>query len=197
MKNSLVLIHRMSDDAQQSRPRFEVLLNPLFDRLWSFVSKLEWQRYDAEDLLHDAILRAYTAYEQLRDLEKFKSWIFQIVYRESVTRQRRKRVTPFLDIPLDENMVADSSSWEACSWESSLVHFGEEVQRAVDDLVMPHREVIWLRYVEGFEHIEMARILSITEGTVASRLSRARALLKERLWEYVKEIGFGRDTNEM
>ena len=80
---------------------FEGLLVPLLDRLWSFARRLSPEQ--AEDLLQEAVLKAYRFFNTLQDRQKFKPWIFQILHRQWLSVMRNRR--PFLDLPFDEIVV--------------------------------------------------------------------------------------------
>jgi RNA polymerase sigma factor (sigma-70 family) len=68
---------------------------------------------------------------------------------------------------------------------------GDEVMIAINELPRDFRTIMILCYVEEFQYEELAAIFDIPIGTVRSRLSRARGLLKDKLKEYAKTVGFG------
>ena len=74
--------------------------------------------------------------------------------------------------------------------ETAQDFVGDEVAKALNDIDVDFRTVIVLCDLEGFTYEEMAKILDIPIGTVRSRLHRARNLLKERLIEYARKMGY-------
>jgi RNA polymerase sigma-70 factor (ECF subfamily) len=175
-------------------PSFETLLAPVFDRLWSFIQKLSKDGVWAEDIFQETTLKAYRALHTLQDPSRFKPWIFQIAYREWVSSKRREAQVPFFDLPLDENMFIDHNPWDSFSFEAPQFSLGEEIEKELENIDQHLRQVILLKYMEGFDYQEIAHILGVSEGTVASRLFRAKALLKEKLWQIAKEKGWVKDS---
>ncbi len=167
---------------------FEVLLSQVLERLWSFAYKLTSQQIQAEDLFQEGVLKAFQAFGVLQDKGKFRSWIFQILHRTWISTYRKK--AHFLDIPLNEDLFINNNSWDLFPWDENGEKFGEEVEVQLNSLVPEFREVIWLKYVEDFNYQEIAKILNVSEGTVASRLFRAKELLKEKLMTHAKEKGW-------
>ncbi len=122
---------------------------------------------DAEDALSTAIIKAYEHLASLRDKNKFKAWIMSIIANEA------------------KNMISKNSRLQLVD---DVTVFGEAVEEdhntiwdSVMELGEQHRQIIVLYYYDGFSTREIARILKIREGTVKSRLSRARQSLKEIL----------------
>lgn len=119
---------------------------------------------DAEDAVSDAILKAYSHLEDLKNIKKMKAWLFQILVNESKNCLKKRQKIEFSDV------FVDRAPQEAET--SDLFEF-------VCQLEERFREVIILYYFEGFRVKEIAKILEINEGTVKSRLSRARLKLKQ------------------
>ncbi|MGH7601541.1 MAG: sigma-70 family RNA polymerase sigma factor, partial [bacterium] len=95
---------------------------------------------------------------------------------------------PLVDIELDESLLADAGgSFEVRAFENLL---DDEVQAAFDALPVEFREVIVLADIEELSYREIAEILNIPMGTVASRLYRGHSLLRERLKEYARQHGY-------
>ncbi len=126
-------------------------------------------REDAEDVVSESILKAYRHLSELKNSRKMKAWLFQIIANESKTcLRKRKRVElteDFSAFPTEE-YVPESSF--------DLLEF-------VYHLNDGFKEVILLYYFESFRVKEIAQILAVSEGTVKSRLSRARQELKKAL----------------
>lgn len=124
-------------------------------------------RQDAEDAVSEAVLRAYEKIHTLRDQDRFRPWIMQITANEARKLYgKKKQVTPMEDM------------------ESYMPVFRDE-NHELWDVVMQmesvHREVIMLYFYERFSIREIGRILRVPEGTVKSRLSRAKEKLRMML----------------
>ncbi|MDE7446033.1 MAG: RNA polymerase sigma factor [Lachnospiraceae bacterium] len=124
---------------------------------------------DAEDVVSESILKAYSHLAELKDAKKIKAWLFQIIANESKTCLRKRK-----RIELTEDPSLFSAKEDTTETPYGLLD-------CVYQLGESFREVILLYYFEEFRVKEIARILAISEGTVKSRLSRAREALKEAL----------------
>jgi len=141
---------------------------------------------NAEDLMQDSMLRACEGYRELREPEAVRTWFFTILFRTHFNRQRSsKRHPEALECDLSEAQFEHAlecwptdglSSGTSSGWPSL-----EEISLAIDDLDDSLRTVVVLVDVEGFRQREVAGMLHIPEGTVASRLFRARRLLRDAL----------------
>lgn len=140
-------------------------------------------RENAEDVAQEALTRAYRRFRHLRDRDRFRAWLVRVTWRAALDRQRsdRRRLLRETE-PLastDSNSTAD-----AVAARERAAH----VWRAIDALPPKLRIVIVLASIEGHDVHEVARLLAIPDGTVKSRLSAARARLKEQL-QWLKSDG--------
>lgn len=122
---------------------------------------------DAEDALSETIMKAYEHLAGLREKEKFKSWIMTIlvnVAKNMLTKNSRLQLVDDVTVFGEAFEENQNDVW------GSIMELGEQ-----------HRQIIILFYYDGFSTKEIARILKVPEGTVKSRLSRARQSLKEIL----------------
>jgi RNA polymerase sigma-70 factor (ECF subfamily) len=125
----------------------------------------------------------------LRDIEKVKIWLFRILHRVFFNRYRRHRHDPpFVDIELDESLLENAQEAASVNYFENLLD--DEVQTAFNAIPAEFREVIILADVEELSYREIAEILNIPMGTVASRLYRGHSLLREKLKEYAKQHGY-------
>ena len=132
---------------------------------------------DAEDVAQEAFVRAYHHFEKLRDRDRFRGWLVRCTWRLAIDRQRsaarRER----------REHIAFEIAVPAPSVEESAVsrEFQRRVDAALDALPEALRRVAILAAIEGYDMRETAQVLDIPEGTVRSRLHRARKLLAEKL----------------
>lgn len=124
---------------------------------------------DAEDIVSEAVLKGYSHLEDLKNAKKMKAWLFQILVNESKDYlKKRSRM----------DLVEDSSLFEDNGDDNENTY---DLLEFVCRLDYIYKEVVILYYFEDFNVKEIANILDISEGTIKSRLSRARAKLKEFL----------------
>ena len=141
---------------------------------------------DAEDLLQDSLLRAFTSFDQLRDPAAVRSWLFTILTRTHLNRMRAVgRRAEASSTDLDENAFeAALAEWTPMRSPAEAAEEGEtreQLVSALDRLPAELRIAVWLVDVEGFTQREAADIEHVPEGTIASRLFRARRQLRSVL----------------
>lgn len=166
---------------------FEEAVSANLDALYRTALRLSGGRQaDAEDILQDSLLRAFEHRDELREIGACRSWLFTILARTHLNRvrsQRRRHELLEADLPEQafEAALADWSREEPISAAGDSLARREDVRRALDSLDRPLRLVLLLADAEEFSHREIAVMLDIPEGTVASRLFRARRALRDRL----------------
>lgn len=147
---------------------------------------------DAEGLGQTTCLKAPKSFAQLRDTRKAKSWLFRILTNTFINEYHTKTRT-LETVELDG--IEDTSDSTDKAYESWLKtheelffnqYLSEKITAALDNLAPEIRLVVWYADIEDFSYAEIAQMLSCSEGTVASRLSRVRNQLKKRLKAYAK-----------
>jgi RNA polymerase sigma-70 factor (ECF subfamily) len=142
---------------------------------WRYCQRLCLQagggRADAEDLLQEALTRAYLGLPSLRDESRFAGWLLAIVRRRHFTRLKARRADPLLvaDVGADRGFAA---SYEAHNVEAQLAL--EALARLPDG----PRELLALTCLDGLSPNEAAEVLGIAPRAVRMRLTRARKLLR-------------------
>jgi len=135
----------------------------------------------ADDLVQDALASALEKQHQLRDEERLGAWLYKILHNCWMEYLRTQR--PEMDI--DDIDLSCTDCPERHVAEHQLV---EQVRAAVEALPLTQRQIMTLVDLEGCSYEQVALILDIPIGTVMSRLSRARELMKKRL-EGVRNMG--------
>ena len=136
---------------------------------------------DARDALQDAFVKAYEALHRFDLRRPFGPWFFQIL-RNQCRDMLRSRQARFKVEALDERLElrpADAERGPERIRQRSAAR--ELLWRALERIGEEHREILVLKELQGFRYNEIANILNIPEGTVASRLFHARRALKEVL----------------
>src|SRR5262245_19023839 len=159
--------------------RFEAQILPHLPDLYRAARRLVRRAEDAEDLVQETCLRAFRALDQLRQPDSAKAWTFTVqrsVFLRDAARWDPARPVPGgVDEPRGHGLPASPAE---SPWQGALI---EEARLATQRLPVAFREVIVLAHVGGFSYREMATILGVPVGTVMSRLSRARRLLRNAL----------------
>jgi RNA polymerase sigma-70 factor (ECF subfamily) len=136
------------------------------------------QREDAEDVAQEAFLRAHRSFASIRDRERFRAWLVRTTFRLALDRMRGERRRT-----RREDAVASEARMDAPSAEDDAMRTQERARVEAAVAALPHklRLVMVLVAIEGQDLASVARLLELPEGTVKSRLHRARKDLAERL----------------
>ncbi len=159
------------------RASYDYLVRKYTRRVISIAWGIVRNAADAEDLAQEAFVKAFQSIERFRGGEPFGPWIYRIV--TNLALDVIKHRTKFRDEEITEAEPAgrrDSAELGAVSSE-----IASRIDRAIESLPEMQRVVARLFLVEEFEHPEIARMIGLSEGTVRSHLSLARAKLREQL----------------
>jgi RNA polymerase sigma-70 factor (ECF subfamily) len=148
-------------------------------RLWRLAHSWCHNRAIADDLVQDTLARALDRHAQLRDPKALNGWLCSILANCWHDHLRRRRDTTDID-EVEEHELPECGQPDADYQQNETIM---RVRQAVARLPAGQREVITLVDLEEFSYAEVAMILEIPIGTVMSRLSRARAALRDRLRE--------------
>jgi len=141
----------------------------------------------AEDLLQDLLVRLFPRLDELRGLDQIRPWAMRVMYRMFVDRLRRERSSPVqfeADLAVDEALEEKPEVADPAGEPPELVdrHLTQErIVSAWAELGEEHRMVLAMHDIEGYSLVEIAGIAAVPVGTMKSRLSRARARLRELL----------------
>lgn len=181
----------MEDDR---RRRFELLALPHLDAAYNLARWLAGNAADAEDVLQDAYLRAFRYFDAFRGPD-MRVWLLSIVRNSFMTwaKTNRSGRLVFGAIEQTDPAVPEETLWGAGSDdpETALMRSVDRntLARLVEGLPAEYREVLLLREVEELAYRDIARIVGVPVGTVMSRLSRARLLLRRRWHEAAAKEG--------
>ncbi|HEX3948602.1 MAG TPA: sigma-70 family RNA polymerase sigma factor [Steroidobacteraceae bacterium] len=171
------------------RARFEGQVLPHLDAAYRFARWL-CRRGEAEDVVQDAVLRAFRGFDALRGSDA-KAWLLTIVrncHLTAVKQQQRRALVP---LP-EENDAADGHALIANNadpeTETILSDQKKVLQKLVASLPEEHRMVLMLREIEEMDYAQIAVVTNVPIGTVMSRLARSRAALKAKWLQEVDGV---------
>lgn len=151
---------------------FEELVGMLHLRLWGYLVRLIGERAAAEDALQETWLRVLRDVARLRERGRLVSFVFGVARHVAIDGMRRRRVT----VDLEEAEVRQLTAEEPGELRETALLLREELL----ELPWLEREVLTLFYLEELSLRQVAEIVGVPEGTVKSRLFRARRMLYER-----------------
>lgn len=166
---------------------FEKLITEYQKKVFNIAFRMVGNYDDASELTQEVFIRVFKSLKNFKEQSLFSTWIYKITTNVCLDeiRKRKKRKAVYLDeeIKLDENEVKrqiedDKPTPEMIAEKNEI---SKAVNDAIESLSEEHRTVIVLRDLQGFSYEEIAKITSCPEGTVKSRINRARQALKEIL----------------
>src|SRR6202451_2928371 len=164
------------------RRRFEALVLPHLDSAYRFARWLSHAPADADDIVQEAVLRAFRGFDALRGSD-VKAWLLRIVKNCYLTALKQQQRRAFVPLP-EEHDEHDGQAMIATTPDPESSSMSRDDERTLDRLMsaLPeeHREVLVLREIEEMEYRDIAMVTNVPIGTVMSRLARARAALKVR-----------------
>jgi RNA polymerase sigma-70 factor (ECF subfamily) len=189
-ESSLVAQAKAGDQAA-----FSELVNHYERKIYRLAKNITRNDEDAEDVLQDAFLKAYTHLDNFKGDSKFYTWIVRIAVNEALMRLRKRKTDR--TVPLDEpvELGEETVAREIAVWEDnpeqrySKEEWRNILDAAVDDLKPDFRTVFVLRDIEELSTEDTAETLGISVPAVKSRLLRARLALRETLTRQFKRKG--------
>lgn len=168
--------------------QFEQLLTPHLSRLYSLAFQLTTNRNDAEDLVHDLVVKVRKQKKPLDKIEYLGAWLSKVMYRLHLDQQRANSRNPLymskesLDSESNEIPLDQLESY-ALSPESYVdqARFLKALECAVSQLPEEQRVLVVMRDIEGYNMEEIQQILELPMGTLKSRLHRARSKIIKNL----------------
>lgn len=160
------------------RDAFSLLVRRHQRALHRFLARMLGSPDDALELTQESFVRAWQALPQWSPEAEFRTWLFRIGRNAALDLLRRRRTVDF--VPLDDAFEAAQGG----AGPERLAEAAQELRRleaGLARLTPEHREIVLLREIEDLSYEEIGRVLSLSAGTVKSRLARARAALVERL----------------
>jgi RNA polymerase sigma-70 factor (ECF subfamily) len=159
---------------------FESLILPHLDAAYSLARYLTRRSDAAEDIVQDALLRAYKSFDGYRG-GNARAWLLTIVRNSFLTWNERQGLSAPSKGPKDEWSLSDDSREDGETPESLLIQHETSgaIRALIEGLPYPFREVLILRDMEDMSYREIAEITGVPIGTVMSRLSRARKLFAD------------------
>lgn len=166
----------------ERRRRFETLALPHLDAAFNLARWLTRDEHDAEDVTQEAFVRAQRYLDGLRG-DDARPWLLQIVRHTCFTWLQANRPSDLVSLDDEDGPAREVAGPESAEpWALAMRNADRRrINDALAGLPFVFREVLVLRELEDLAYKDIARIADIPVGTVMSRLSRGRALLRSAL----------------
>lgn len=165
----------LAGDKSAMQPFVEAFQRKVFNYTWLMCG----QREDAEEVAQDTLLKVFESWEQLRNPEQVKPWVFQIARNCCLMKRRKSVFAPVAEVPVDD--VPLESHDEAADERVIRHELNAELEKALRAIPEMYRSVVLLRDAEEMSTSETAVLLEISESNVKQRLHRGRAMLRKLL----------------
>jgi RNA polymerase sigma-70 factor (ECF subfamily) len=163
---------------------YETYIKPYVKGLFNYAYKISGDYFFSEDLVQDTIIRILEKFDTIRKKESIKWWLFKTLKNRFLDKLKRSKKLVLIESKNIEENVKNFNK-RRISLEDNYVkeELAKEINEVINSLPLIFKEIIILKEIENFKYHEIALILDIPEGTVKSRLSRARKLLESTLYE--------------
>jgi RNA polymerase sigma-70 factor (ECF subfamily) len=178
-----------------TRESFEREVIPHLDSIYSMALRLARNPEDANDLLQETVLRAYRFFHQFTPGTNSRAWVLTILFnnfRNGYRKSGREQVSPS-EAEFTERLEAQSMAADQARSDPEALAFANvmepEVTAALDSLPDEFRVALLLVDVQELSYQEVSGVLAVPVGTVKSRVSRGRSLLREALHSFARDKG--------
>lgn len=191
------------ESATDRNDRFERDALVFMDQLYAAALRYTKNPEDARDLVQDTYLKAFNSFHQFEEGTNLRAWLYRVLTTTFINTYRKDQRRPQLASgELEDWQLAEAQSHTSDLGKSAEVEALEnlpdsDIKRALQEIPEEFRIAVYLADVEGFSYKEIADIVEIPAGTVMSRLHRGRKLLREKLADYAKELGYSTEPKKV
>ena len=168
--------------------RFEAAVMQHERGIYLLCLRMMGRREDAEACAQEALLNAYRSYDSFRGEADIKTWLYRIASNTCMSALRKRRGDSSLEVLREEGFEPTDTRMPQPEREAERNDLRTRLSEAIAALPDDQREIVVLREYQDLPYDQIASILEISEGTVKSRLNRAREKLKKYLTD-VEQIG--------
>jgi RNA polymerase sigma-70 factor (ECF subfamily) len=176
----------LSNQDQHLAARFLGLLRPIESDLENYAYRMVFDHCDSEDVLQNAALRAFRAFDRYHDDASFRAWMFKILTNEIFAMNRKQGRIAKFEIAVEpeemEEFAGPDFAGEApISWETLADALDDELAAALQRLNQAERAILLMRVIADLRYREISECLGIPLGSVMGTLFRARQKMRDAI----------------
>ena len=188
-----LLIRRLKERDEKA---FREIVRRYSDQVYNMTYRMLGNREEAEDVAQEVFIIVFKSIDSFRGESKFSTWLYRITANTCKNRikylaRRYDRSKSEYDESIDSNQAAGALTAPSAPRRPDAALQGleleQKLQTAIDSLDQDHRLLVVLRDIQELSYDEICEITGVPEGTVKSRLHRARAALRKKMQTYNKE----------
>lgn len=188
----------LARDLMAGKPgAFERFVQVFRTKIFQYSLLICGHHQDAEEVAQDTLLKVFQNFDQLRQPERVRPWVFRIARNACLMKRRKSVFAPAHELSLDELMPhsepngghrkLEIADWSALPEDQTLrAELRNVIRGAIDELPELYKTVILMRDVEELSTSETAEILDVSEEVVKTRLHRARLAVRQKLDSYLR-----------
>jgi len=182
----------------QTQTSFEQMFQPIAGMAYGTAVRLTRNRTEAEDLVQDAALLAFRAFDSFQPGTNFKAWFFRILTNAFYSRHRKEKhernnvstedLPPLYLYSKTADLGMHTQEPDPATALMDRIDT-DAVATALESLPTEYRVVSTLYFIDDLSYQQIANVVGCPVGTVRSRLHRGRRMLQKSLWEIAEERG--------
>jgi RNA polymerase sigma-70 factor (ECF subfamily) len=189
----------LARDLMAGKPEaFDRFVNYFRSKIFNYAQMICGHREDAEEVTQDALMKVFENFDQLRDPERVKAWVFRIARNGCLMKRRKSVFAPTQELSIEDFLPQSQqdgsrrleiADWSALPDDQVLrSELRDVINQAIQELPEIYRAVITLRDIEELSTEETAHVLEVTQEVVKTRLHRARLAVRQKLDDYLKSV---------
>lgn len=157
----------------KEREMFLFLMQRYEQKLMHYIYRISSSsKEDAEDILQDVFMKAYSSLQGFDQKKSFSSWLYRITHNETISHFRKKKARPSIAIDVDDLARFADELNLSDALDTRLLQ--EQVRAIMNELDDKYRDVLVLKYLEGKSYDDIAAIIRKPKGTVGTLINRAK-----------------------
>lgn len=169
-------------DASAQRELYKLYVKNMYNTALRILS----HSAEAEDVIQESFLEVFTRLNEYREEASFGSWLKRIVVNKCISQLRKRRIEFVDEYDLDVLSTNDELDFELDN-ESEIIDL---IKKGINELPEGYKVVLSLYLLEGYDHIEIAEILNISESTSKTQYLRAKNKLKDWLIQHKVNLNY-------